>query len=198
MLILPIGGHGYLGYLAMMSAKFRKVTTSLILHGIEPSSRLQEIGKLIENEIKLHGLIGFGRVTPVSMSPSFPWFCLFFFFFFPTNVLCNIVPKACPDADDTAMTLIALKLQGKPYSLQAMVDHFERDHHFATYPFETHTSVSANANVLSALVLLSTDSRYQPQIEKCTRYLCEAWFHCDRMVKDKWVCRKTFMMENNL
>ncbi|KAK2763882.1 hypothetical protein FQN54_009500 [Arachnomyces sp. PD_36] len=131
------------------------VTTNLIRHGIEPSTRLQEIGKLVENEIKQHGLIGF-------------------------------VPKACPDADDTAMSLIALKLQGTPHSAQGMIDQFERDHHFATYPFETHTSVSANSNVLSALVLLSTDGSYQPQIEKCIRYLCEAWFNCDRMVKDKW------------
>lgn len=95
------------------------------------------------------------------------------------------------------MSLIALKLQGIPCSAQAMVDKFEREHHFATYPFETHASVSANANVLSALVLLSTDGSYEPQIEKCIRYLCGEWFHCDRMVKDKWVCGKSVMMEKN-
>ncbi|KAK2874910.1 hypothetical protein FQN49_001949 [Arthroderma sp. PD_2] len=131
------------------------VTTNLIRHGIEPSSRLQEIGKLVENEIKLHGLIGF-------------------------------VPKACPDADDTAMSLIALKLQGTPYSPQALVDKYEGDRYFATYPSETHTSVSTNANVLTALVLLSTEGSYQPQIEKCIRYLCDTWFRCDRMPTDKW------------
>lgn len=43
-----------------MNAKFRKVTTNLVRQGIEPSSRLQEISKQIENEINLHGLIGFG------------------------------------------------------------------------------------------------------------------------------------------
>jgi hypothetical protein len=98
------------------------------------------------------------------------------------------VPKACPDADDTAKALIAFQLRGRRYSPQALIDQFEREHHFTTYLYETHTSVSTNANVLTALVLLSDDGRYQPQIEKCIRYLCEAWFHCDRMVKDKWVC----------
>ncbi|KAF7162580.1 hypothetical protein CNMCM5623_007826 [Aspergillus felis] len=131
------------------------VTTNLIRHGIEPNSRLKEVGKQIESEIKLHGVVGF-------------------------------VPKACPDADDTAKALAALALQGIHYSPQALVDHFERENHFTTYLYETHTSISTNANVLTALVLLSIDDRYQPQIEKCIRYLCEAWFHCDRMVKDKW------------
>ncbi|CBF87385.1 hypothetical protein AN9314.2 [Aspergillus nidulans FGSC A4] len=102
------------------------------------------------------------------------------------NGLVGFVPKACPDADDTAKALIAFQLRGRRYSPQALIDQFEREHHFTTYLYETHTSVSTNANVLTALVLLSDDGRYQPQIEKCIRYLCEAWFHCDRMVKDKW------------
>lgn len=79
-------------------------------------------------------------------------------------------------------------LQGTRYSPQALVDRFERENHFATYLYETHTSVSTNFNVLAALVLLSTDGHYQPQIEKCIRYLCEAWFNCNGMLKDKWVC----------
>ncbi|RAH84596.1 Ent-kaurene synthase [Aspergillus japonicus CBS 114.51] len=100
--------------------------------------------------------------------------------------LVGFVPKACPDADDTAKALVALMLQGKRYSPQVMVDRFEREDHFATYSYETHKSISTNANVLSALVLLSTDDRYQAQIEKCVRYLCEEWFKCDRMPRDKW------------
>ncbi|KAL5044309.1 hypothetical protein BDW71DRAFT_215831 [Aspergillus fruticulosus] len=131
------------------------VTTNLLRHGIETSSSLQQMDKQIEDEIKLHGLVGF-------------------------------VPRACPDADDTAKALTALHLRGRRYSPQALVDQFERENHFVTYLYETHTSVSTNANVLTALVSLSDDGRYQPQIEKCIRYLCEAWFHCDRMVKDKW------------
>ncbi|KAB8259519.1 terpenoid cyclases/protein prenyltransferase alpha-alpha toroid [Aspergillus pseudonomiae] len=131
------------------------VITNLMRHGIEPSSRLKEVGKQIESEIKLHGVVGF-------------------------------VPKACPDADDTAKSLAALALQGAHYSPQELIDRFERESYFTTYLYETHTSISTNANVLTALVLLSNDGRYQPQIEKCIRYLCEAWFHCDRMVKDKW------------
>ncbi|OGM51152.1 terpene synthase family protein [Aspergillus bombycis] len=131
------------------------VTTNLMRHGIEPSSSLKEVGKQIESEIELHGLVGF-------------------------------VPKACPDADDTAKALAALVLQGARYSPQALIDRFERESHFVTYLYEAHTSISTNANVLTALMLLSTDGRYQPQIEKCIRYLCEAWFHCDRMVTDKW------------
>ncbi|KAF4226494.1 hypothetical protein CNMCM6805_004532 [Aspergillus fumigatiaffinis] len=100
--------------------------------------------------------------------------------------LVGFVPKACADADDTAKALVALMLQGTRYSPQALVDRFERENHFATYLYETHTSVSTNSNVLTALVLLSTDGHYQPQIEKCIRYLCEAWFNCNRMLEDKW------------
>ncbi|KAE8376638.1 terpenoid cyclases/protein prenyltransferase alpha-alpha toroid [Aspergillus bertholletiae] len=100
--------------------------------------------------------------------------------------LVGFVPKACPDADDTAKALVALMLQGTHYSPQALVDRFERENYFATYLYETHTSVSTNANVLTSLVLLSTDGHYQPQIEKCIRYLCGAWFQCNGMVKDKW------------
>ncbi|KAL4913628.1 terpenoid cyclases/protein prenyltransferase alpha-alpha toroid [Aspergillus aurantiobrunneus] len=133
----------------------RRLQQTCDCHSIEPSADLQQTGEQIENEIKLHGLVGFD-------------------------------PKACPDADDTAKALVALMLQGKRYSPQALIDRCERESHFATYPYETHTSISTNANILTALVLLSTDGRYQPQIEKCIRYLCEKWFHCDRMVKDKW------------
>ncbi|KAL4734455.1 terpenoid cyclases/protein prenyltransferase alpha-alpha toroid [Aspergillus similis] len=100
--------------------------------------------------------------------------------------LVGFVPKACPDADDTAMALTALHLRGRRYSPQALIDQFEREHNFTTYLYETHTSVSTNANVLTALVLLSEHGRYQPQIEKCIHYLCDAWFHNDRMVQDKW------------
>ncbi|PYH49308.1 terpene synthase family protein [Aspergillus saccharolyticus JOP 1030-1] len=100
--------------------------------------------------------------------------------------LVGFVPKACPDADDTAKALVALMLQGKHYSPQVLVDRFERETHFATYSYETHKSISTNANVLTALVLLSTDDHYQPQIEKCVRYLCEEWFKCDRLPRDKW------------
>ncbi|KAL4974589.1 terpenoid cyclases/protein prenyltransferase alpha-alpha toroid [Aspergillus desertorum] len=131
------------------------VTTNLLHYGIEISSSFQQMDKQIEDEIRLHGLVGF-------------------------------VPKACPDADDTAKALTALHLRGRRYSPQALVDQFEREHHFATYLYETHTSISTNANVLTALVLLSDDGRYQPQIVKCIRYLCEVWFQCDRMIQDKW------------
>jgi hypothetical protein len=65
MLIVFIGWIFVTLTLAMMNAKIGKVTTNLIRHGIQPSSRILEIGKLIENELKLHGLIGFGRVAPV-------------------------------------------------------------------------------------------------------------------------------------
>ncbi|KAL4812928.1 terpenoid cyclases/protein prenyltransferase alpha-alpha toroid [Aspergillus spinulosporus] len=131
------------------------VTTNLLRHGIEISSSLRQMDKQIEDEIKVHGLVGF-------------------------------VPKACPDADDTAKALIALHLRGRSYSPQALIDQFEREHQFMTYLYETHTSVSTNANVLTALVLLSDHGLYQSQIKKCICYLCEAWFHCDRMVQDKW------------
>ncbi|GFF50386.1 copalyl diphosphate synthase [Aspergillus udagawae] len=131
------------------------VTSNLLRHGFETSSRLIQIGNQVEDEIQKQGLVGF-------------------------------VPKACADADDTAKALVALMLQGTRYSPQALVDRFERENHFATYLHETHTSVSTNSNVLTALVLLSTDGHYQPQIEKCTRYLCEAWFNCDGLLKDKW------------
>lgn len=150
------------------------MTSNLIRHGFETSSRLIQIGNQVEEEIQNRGVVGFGRAPLTGM--------------LVLSLIYWIVPNACPDADDTAKALVALTLQGKSCSPQALVDRFERENHFATYLYETHTSVSTNANVLTALVMLSTDSHYQPQIEKCIRYLCDAWFHCDGMVKDKWVC----------
>ncbi|KAL4746351.1 hypothetical protein BDW72DRAFT_210495 [Aspergillus terricola var. indicus] len=113
------------------------VTTNLLRHGIKISSSFQRMDKQIEDEIKVHGLVGF-------------------------------VPKACPDADDTAKALIALHLRGRRYSPQPLIDQFEREHHFTTYLYETHTSVSTNANVLTTLVLLSDHGRYQPQLKNAS------------------------------
>ncbi|KAE8416393.1 hypothetical protein BDV36DRAFT_284536 [Aspergillus pseudocaelatus] len=118
------------------------VITNLIHYSIEPSSRIKEVGKQMENKIKLHRVVGF-------------------------------VPKAYPDTDNTAKTLVALALQGAHYSPQKLIDRFEQEYYFIIYLYKTHTSRSTNANILAALVLLSNNSRYQPQIEKYIRYLCE-------------------------
>jgi len=69
-----------------------------------------------------------------------------------------------------------------------MVDSYEAENYFVTYPGERTPSFSANCNVLDALLHSPTPSNYVPQIEKVARYLYNCWYTSNDPVKDKWVC----------
>jgi hypothetical protein len=57
--------------------------------------------------------------------------------------------------------------------------------HFRTYALERNGSISANCNVLNALLHCEQPNQYIPQIIKTTKYLCKSW--AAGTFADKWV-----------
>ena len=97
-------------------------------------------------------------------------------------------PGIQPDVDDSATASIALSLLGRPGLSRQMRDQFETKTHFETYKSESNESLSANCNILLALLLdLKYDSGAISAIEKVSKYLATKWFNADGLVKDKWV-----------
>jgi hypothetical protein len=68
-----------------------------------------------------------------------------------------------------------------------MVNKFEVEGHFQTYPAERDASFSANCNVLLALLHQKEVGAYHLQIYKCVRFLTQCWWNTDGQIKDKWV-----------
>ena len=79
-----------------------------------------------------HELRAAAAAGGVSLSPSFP----------------------IADADDTAVALILLNALGLPADVGILQGFATRSGHFATFPFERHTSVGVNVHVLHALLRL--------------------------------------------
>jgi hypothetical protein len=52
---------------------------------------------------------------------------------------------------------------------------------------ERNPSLSANCNVLNALLITPEPEKYTTQIEKCTKFLCNQWWTSDSKIEDKWV-----------
>ena len=91
------------------------------------------------------------------------------------------------DADDTAKGLIVLNLLGNSVLANRMIEEFEVESHFRTYPLERDSSFSANCNVLLALLYQPQPANYAPQIKKTLAFLCDTWWQTDGPLKDKWV-----------
>lgn len=68
-----------------------------------------------------------------------------------------------------------------------MIKEFEAKDHFRTYCSERDPSLSANCNVLLALLYSDNVSRYMPQILKCVKFICMCWWENAGSIKDKWV-----------
>ncbi|KAJ5963591.1 Phyllocladan-16-alpha-ol synthase [Penicillium vulpinum] len=98
----------------------------------------------------------------------------------------GFTPYVCADADDTAKAILVLQLLQQQVSLEPMLQAFEADHHFKTYPLERDPSFSANCNVLLALLHTENVSQYAPQIEKATQFLHTHFRESDLKVRDKW------------
>lgn len=73
-----------------------------------------------------------------------------------------------------------------------MIDTFEAEAHFRTYPLERNPSFTANCNVLSALLEQPDISRYSPQIQKTVSFLCDTWWASAEGIRDKWVRLSVF------
>jgi len=103
--------------------------------------------------------------------------------------LTNLIASAIgADADDTAKAIYALSLLGIRFSPESLIREYEAADHFRTYASETHPSVSANTNVLIALLHGLDPNVYSRQIEKCVNFLCSEWLNNDHF-NDKWVRR---------
>ncbi|QDS74818.1 hypothetical protein FKW77_002408 [Venturia effusa] len=98
----------------------------------------------------------------------------------------ELAPSVGHDADDTAKALLTLALLGKNASPESLISEYEGDYHFRTYASERDPSLSANCNVLTALLHHANPERYLSQIEKCTRFICDEWYRTDGLISDKW------------
>jgi hypothetical protein len=85
------------------------------------------------------------------------------------------------------MALTTLNLLGFPTGADALIKEFEAPTHFRTYSLERNPSLSANCNVLNALLHVPNPDTCISQIEKCTRFLCEQWWNIIGRLEDKWV-----------
>lgn len=103
--------------------------------------------------------------------------------------LLTVVPAPFfePDVDDTAKTISSLNMLGRPASPQSMIQAFETETHFCTYPGERDPSPTANCNALLALLGQSDVSLYSAQIQKLAHFLCDVWWNTDGRIADKWV-----------
>jgi|SRR5580700_1419453 hypothetical protein len=92
-----------------------------------------------------------------------------------------------PDADDTAMGIIALSLLGVPVSAASLVEKYEGTRCYKTYSNESNPSFTTNCNVLRALLLATPRGKCIGQVEKIVHFLCETWWNSSGGITDKWV-----------
>ncbi|ORY05489.1 hypothetical protein BCR34DRAFT_590903 [Clohesyomyces aquaticus] len=90
-----------------------------------------------------------------------------------------------PDVDDTAKTLHMMALVGQePVDPERMNAEFWTPSSFKTYQGEQTSSISANANVLKALLSTQRPQNYATHILTATEFICNAW-STGKLV-DKW------------
>ncbi|KAH8645693.1 hypothetical protein BX600DRAFT_484952 [Xylariales sp. PMI_506] len=100
------------------------------------------------------------------------------------NGVLGFAPGFLPDADDTSRCLLSLTALGVQIDRSPLIRHFEGSSHFRTYQFERDPSVSANCNVLLALLTSPNVVQYATQINKAAGFLCTRW-NANRL-QDKW------------
>ncbi|KAK5116144.1 hypothetical protein LTR62_008470 [Meristemomyces frigidus] len=98
----------------------------------------------------------------------------------------GFAPGLGADADDTAKSMLILSLLHHDVSVDPLLEHFESDHYFKTYPLERDPSFSANCNVLAALLHAEDPSKYTKQIEKVVQFLISVYRDHGLHIRDKW------------
>ena len=138
-----------------------------------PAGNDGQILEIFEKRIPENGLVGFGGLFSLS--------CL-------ANAKSFLAPGIQPDVDDSANASIVLSLLGRQGLSRQMRKQFETNSHFETYKSESSDSLSANCNVLLALLL---DLKHNPDavsgVEKVSKYLATKSLSTNGPVKDKWV-----------
>ncbi|OJJ05787.1 hypothetical protein ASPVEDRAFT_137870 [Aspergillus versicolor CBS 583.65] len=102
------------------------------------------------------------------------------------NGTLRFAPYFSPDVDDTAKTITSLNLLGEPVTPQKMVEMFDHEGHFLTYPGERDPSLTANCNAMMALLRQPDVSVYARQVVKIAKFVCDYWWKADGRIKDKW------------
>ncbi|KAF2129174.1 Ent-kaur-16-ene synthase [Dothidotthia symphoricarpi CBS 119687] len=99
----------------------------------------------------------------------------------------GFAPRAV-DVDDTAKGLLTLSLldMDEGVSPAPMVAIFEAENHFRTFGAERDPSFTSNCHVLLALLQRADRDQFLPQIKKVVSFLCQSWWDCDGLIKDKW------------
>ncbi|RYP91060.1 hypothetical protein DL770_002805 [Monosporascus sp. CRB-9-2] len=101
-------------------------------------------------------------------------------------------PSTLPDADDTAKTIIALRILGKAFSVDPLIKAFEASDHFMTYQGERNPSFSAKCNVLTCLLSLENPKQYSSQISKALTFICNQALTAN--VVEKWHLHELYWM----
>ena len=99
----------------------------------------------------------------------------------------GFAPGLGADADDTAKSMLILSLLKQDVSIDPLLQHFESDAYFKTYPLERDPSFSANCNVLAALLHADDPTKYSSQIEKVVKFLLSVYEDHELKIRDKWV-----------
>ena len=116
-------------------------------------------------------------------------------------MLTHLVRGLLPDCDDTAKTIVALRLLGRSPTPDEMIRKYEAADHFQTYVHERNSSFSANCNVLKALLSVKNVDDVQGQVAKATKFVCNTWWSTEGHIKDKWVHRlhiQSFRFTSNI
>jgi halimadienyl-diphosphate synthase len=92
-------------------------------------------------------------------------------------------PRTIPDADDTALVLLALRHAGYEVDGRGLLA-YERDQHFVNFDFELDPSITTNLHILEVLETLP--ERERPRVrDKILNYVLGArWY--DTFWSDKW------------
>lgn len=97
-----------------------------------------------------------------------------------------------PDADDTAKSILCLSHAKRHVSPEALIQTFDAGKCFKTYAMERNPSVSANCNVLNALLHLPQVENYSQQIANIILFTHRAWE--DGSLRDKWNLSEEYSM----
>jgi hypothetical protein len=96
----------------------------------------------------------------------------------------GFAPGFLPDADDTAVSILALRQNGVNYDLSRLLETFSTNDHVRTYKLESNGSFSANCNVLIALLHSDNARGHMGNIAVSVDFLITAAENGS--VKDKW------------
>ena len=105
---------------------------------------------------------------------------------------CYASLEVLPDADDTAKFLYTLSFFPELHiETSALISRFWSSDSFKTYEKEDTRSVSANCNIMKALLVTKNPETFAPQIVVTASFICNSWM--EAKPRDKWVSIYTIL-----